>query len=303
MTHPTYRRSLLARIGPVLRPALLASACLASTPAQQRAGVLEFLYPAGVPLTPPGDVHLALPLRVGVAVAPRSAVRASSPDPFFDRSYAPELGQAGERRLLERVADAFRATPGVAAIEQIPATYLRPGGGFENVDQLRALFGIDLLAVLSYDQVQHQDLDWTSLTYWTLVGAYFVEGNRNETHTFVEISVFDIPSRSLLFNASGKSRVEEGATAVVAPRGLRDDSAEGLRSATDDALVELQQALDVFREQARTGTVRGPGTPGVTVSGQGAGALGPLELGLALLLLAGLLSARRRAGSTPLHSR
>ena len=48
-------------------------AACATAPVQQRAGVLDYLYPEGVQAAPPADVKLALPLRVGVAFAPTTS--------------------------------------------------------------------------------------------------------------------------------------------------------------------------------------------------------------------------------------
>jgi rhombotail lipoprotein len=277
------------RLLPLL--ALLPLSGCSSTPATQRAAVLDYLYPQGVPMSPPCDVHLELPLRVGLVFAPQSAGaagRTSSADVTLE--YQSTFEASAQRQLQERIAAAFRATPGVAAIELVPTSYLRPGGGFENVDQLRALLGIDLVAIVSYDQTQFQDYDRASLGYWTLVGAYFFQGNENETHTFVDVSVFDIPSRALLFNAGGRSRTERESTLLASAEVLRSESRRGFEAAVDSAMQELDVALAHFREQARAGTVRGPGTPNLTVSGEGAGAFGLVEAGLAL----GLLRAWRR---------
>lgn len=276
---------------------LLASACLATAPAQRRAGVLDFLYPAGSAAQPPQSVSLQPPVRVGLAFVPETESGMAGP-----------LDATQKQRLLERIAAAFREEQGVGKIEIIPTSYLVAGGGFANVDQLRGLFGIDLIALVSYDQRQVEDLGTSSWTYWTIVGAYVVKGNQNDTHTFVDTSVFDIASRALLFNAGGQSQLESSATAIEAPQEMRAQSIEGFEKSVEDMIVELRAALAAFREQAKTGTVRGAGTPELSVTpadgasgpggtgGTGAGAAGALELGCGLLLvLAGL--ARRRASS------
>ncbi len=274
----------------------------ASPTVQHKAGVLEYLYPAGVQPTPPADVHLALPLRVGVAFAPSSGATQTSGSFWTGDlgAYSPVLDGAEKQRLLQRVVDAFQGTEGVQSIQIVPASYLKPGGGFENVDQLRALLGIDLIALLSFEQTQFQDFNKASLTYWTLVGGYFIEGNENETHTFVDTSVFDIPSRALLFNAGGRSKVQQSATILESSAKLRADSAKGFELAIADMIAQLSVALAAFREQAKSGTVRGTGTPKLAVEGgaggaAGAGASGALELALALCL-AGGWSLRRRTG-------
>lgn len=41
---------------------------------------------------------------------------------------------------------------------------------------------MDVVALVSRDQVQFTDQGLLSLTHWTLVGAYIVPGERNDTH-------------------------------------------------------------------------------------------------------------------------
>ncbi|NIQ95366.1 MAG: rhombotarget lipoprotein, partial [Desulfuromonadales bacterium] len=69
------------------------------------------------------------------------------------------------------IAADFRRHDFIGRIELIPAPYLRPGGSFANLDQIRTMYGVDAMALLSYDQVQYTDEDLLSLTYWTIVGA------------------------------------------------------------------------------------------------------------------------------------
>jgi len=279
--------------------ALLALAACSTPPVQQRAGVLDYLYPAGMPAAPPSDVQLKLPLRVGLAFAPGSATRpAESAGSFWTGGelgmYRPMLDASEQQRLLDRVVAAFKDTEGVHSIQIVPSSLLTPGGGFANVDQLRSLLGVDVIALLSYEQTQFQDYKKSSLSYLTLVGAYFIEGNRNETHTFVDTSVFDIASRALLFNAGGRNVVQQSSTAVEASENLRKDSITGFEGAVSAMIEELKLALAKFREQASSGTVRGAGTPALAVSGgQGAGAAGALEACLGLLLAASCLLGRR----------
>ena len=282
---------------------LLASASLfaagcASGPVQQKAGVLDYLYPNGAPETPPSDVKLTLPLRVGVAFAPSTdSGRVVSASYWTGQIYEPLLDESEKQRLLQRVVDSFQGVEGVQSIQIVPASYLKPAGGFENADQLRSLLGIDLFAILSFEQTQFQDFNKSSLTYWTVVGAYFVEGNENETHTFVDTSVFDIPSRTLLFNAGGRSKIEKSSTVLESSEKLRSDSSKGFELAIEDMIGHLKGALGAFREQAKSGTVRGAGTQKVEVAASGgAGACGGLELAFALALAgAGLLRRRTSA--------
>ncbi|MEQ1704159.1 MAG: Ig-like domain repeat protein, partial [Ilumatobacteraceae bacterium] len=51
-------------------------------------------------------------------------------------------------------------------------------------------YGLDVIALVSYDQVAHSAETTSSFLYWTIVGAYVVKGNKNDVQTFVDTAVF-----------------------------------------------------------------------------------------------------------------
>jgi rhombotail lipoprotein len=206
--------------------------------------VVQFLYPnKELPFVQPQIPTLRLPLRVGVAFIP------AGPRGGYIR--AAGINEAQKTELMRKVAAQFKSLPFVQSIELIPATYLRPGGGFENLDQLRALMGIDVVALIAYDQTQTSDNTEASLAYWTIVGAYIVEGQRNATHTLMEAVVYDIPSRSLLFRAPGTSSIKNHATLVRNESELEKSAAQGLAEASAQLTVNLAHELELFKVRAK----------------------------------------------------
>jgi len=166
--------------------------------------------------------------------------------------------------------------------------------GFDNVNQLVPALGIDLIALVSYDQFQFSESGRSAWTYWTIVGAYVVKGEKNETRTILNTVVYDIPSRAMLFNASGESSVQGRSLPGQIDKALREGSERGFEMATDDLIAQLDSALRQFQTQAASGTVRGRGTPAITMideagrpvtSGGGAGALPPIEALWAVMLV------------------
>lgn len=139
---------------------LVATTACMSTSRQRRANVLEYLYPEGKEALPATDVRLELPLTIGLAFVPETTVH---------RDAVVTVDQQDE--LLSRVRDAFADTTEIERIEVIPSTFVSPAGGFENVDQIRRSLGIDLVLLVSFDQVQFDDPNLASLTYWTIVGG------------------------------------------------------------------------------------------------------------------------------------
>jgi rhombotail lipoprotein len=210
----------------------------------QASSVVQFLYPdKNEPFVEPTIPTLRLPLRVGIAFVPSAALQ-RSPN-WFDQGVS--FTEAQKTELMRQIAAKFKVLPFVQSIEILPETYLRPGGGFDNLDQLRSLLGVDVVALISYDQAQNSsDTAW-SLAYWTIVGAYIVPAQKNDTHTLMEAVVYDIPSRRLLFRAPGASAVTGHSTMVRTPAEMRADSAHGLVLAADDLTGNLQRELDAFK--------------------------------------------------------
>jgi rhombotail lipoprotein len=256
---------------------------------ERSSSVVAFLYPKETNPVPPTDIPvLRLPLRVGIAFVPSG--RASGRGYYASDS---DLSELQKTQLLQRVAAEFRGREYIESIEIVPTTYLRPAGGFDNLEQVRRMLNFDVVALVAYDQVQFTNENFFSVAYWTVVGAYVFKGNRNDSHTLMEAVVYDIPSRHLLFRAPGASQVKATTTLVDMRQRLRDDSAKGFEEATNDLIANLKTQLEDFRTRVR----QAPGTvakiehkPGY----RGGGALG-WEFAALLTLLggAGWLARRR----------
>ena len=256
---------------------------------ERSSSVVAYLYPDQAnPLPPTSIPVLRLPLRVGIAFVPTGNAKSGG--------YSAANNGVSERQkalLLERVAAEFKNRDYIQSIELVPSTYLLAGGGFGNLDQVRALLGVDVIALVAYDQVQFTNNNLLSLSYWTIVGAYIFHGNRNDTQTLMESAVYDIASRHLLFRAPGASRIEAGAAAVYVQQRLRADSATGFEAATTELIANLKLQLESFRERVKNspGEVKFEHKPGY----KGGGDIGALfASALGLLLLARSLARPRR---------
>jgi rhombotail lipoprotein len=203
---------------------------------------VDFLYPnVREPVIAPGTPELKLPLRVGIAFVPTLGAR-------HDGGILTEKRRA---ELLSEVAAHFRKSPFVRSIEVIPSAYLRPRGGFANLNQLRTMYGVDVIALVSYDQTQFTDQGLLSLTYWTIVGAYVVKGQKNDTHTMLDTVVYDIASQKLLFRAPGVSQIKGSATLVNQSEQLRTDAEVGVKQATTEMIKNLDTQLVEFRAKVK----------------------------------------------------
>ncbi len=248
----------------------------------ESSSVVEFLYPNGeAPPKPTGEVPaLRLPITVGLAFVPGRGTQLGP------------LSEVQKMQLLEQVRSRFTGEDYVTDIVLVPDSYLRGSNGFEALERAARMYRLDVMALVSYDQLSTSSEKKSSLLYWTIVGAYVIEGTRNEVQTLVDTAVFDIPSRTLLFRAAGTDRVVKDATMVGSPQQLRDAQAASFGRAMDDMSANLERELATFKERVKeqkapVRVVQRDGSTG------GAGALGPGVLMLALLAVA---ARRRRAG-------
>ena len=273
---------LLASIG----LSFVLGGCATTRERHASASVVDFLYPdTKEPVVAPAVPVLTLLLRVGIAFVPSKAHGSTV------------LTEQRKTQLLQQVADHFRQSPFVREIEIIPSAYLKPQGGFPNLDQIRTMYGIDVVALVSCDQIQFTDEGILSLTYWTIVGAYVVPGEKNDTQTMLDTVVLDIKSRKMLFRAPGTSHVKASATLVNVSEQLRHDSESSFDEAAKQMIMNLDQQLVQFKEKVKQRPdeyqiVRSASYPGPA----GAGSLDFTWLVL-LLALAGAQLWRGRGAS------
>jgi len=209
---------------------------------QYSSSVVSFLYPTTHTRMTPGMTHLQVPLRVGIAFVPAQ-----------EQSWrADGMSEVDRLALLGRIAKEFRDLPFVEDIEIIPSAYLRAAGGFDNLDQVGAMFNVAVITLVGLDQLQHTHEGLLSLSYWTIVGAYLVRGEKNDTSTMLDAAVIDIRSRKLLFRAPGISVVKGSSTPINLSEQLRKDSQAGYSSAADQLVINLREELTQFRERIKT---------------------------------------------------
>jgi len=285
--------------------ALLATGCnsLNNVGTQHHATSLyTYLYPnkenhVDTPTIP----VLSLPLRVGVAFVPVNEHQERHyPGYVMDDT---TLSESQKVTLMKKISVEFKKYPFIQSIEIIPTPYLTPGGSFANLDQIRTMYGVDVITLLSYDQVQFTGEGWKALSYWTLAGAMVVPGEENETKTMLDAAVFDIASRKMLFRAPGIGNVEHSSTLMTLDENLHKNSEEAFAKAAADLTTNLQATLADFQERVTNSIAQskqlGTNAPAeyavrYKAGYNGAGALGPVEATVAAGLGACFLWTQRQ---------
>ena len=292
-----WKKSGIGRVVAMGLLSLIIAACATTT--RNATSVVDYLYPDSNKAETPSVPVLTLPLRVGIAFAPGNQSVSSSGTarpvrPLSLRSGGQfMLTEKKKQDLMQEVANHFKKYPFVKDIEVIPSAYLSPRGGFANLDQIKTMYGVSVIVLLSYDQTQFTDEGALSLTYWTIVGAYLVRGEKNDTHTMLDAVVYDIPSRKMLFRAPGTSLVKGSATPVNLSEQQRVDSQEGFESAAKEMIANLDVQLSAFREKVKERPTEFKVQPSAEYRG-GGGALDPSMLVLLVVLGGGLLWTRQR---------
>lgn len=234
----------MKRLG-LLTVAVLLTACAGLYGPQTRQGVssslVNYLYPQGeIPPRQEGTIpHLQLPLAVGLAFVPSA-------------SGSNVLSEVERMKLLNDVKKSFEGRDFIEEIAVIPEAYLRTGRGFESLEQTARLYGLDVMALVSYDQVAHTDERTASILYWTIVGAYTVKGNKNDGQTFVDTAVFDVATRKLLFRAPGVNEFKSSPTLVDLERDLSVSQQKSFGLAMADMTANLDRELALFEKRIRT---------------------------------------------------
>jgi rhombotail lipoprotein len=208
---------------------------------RQAGSVVDYLYPDAKepPKMEASVTRLRLPVRVGIAFAPGGGNGAGLPE-------------AAKTQLLERVKASFGQYDYIGSIEVIPSSYLRPRGGFANLDQVARMFNVDVIALVSYDQIRFNDSNRLAVLYWTVVGAYLIKGDQYDVQTMVDAAVFDVRSRKLLFRAPGTSQVKGSSTLAGYSKEVRGAQSDGYVQAVDQMIPQLQAQLAGFKERAKS---------------------------------------------------
>jgi len=191
---------------------------------------------------------LKLPVRIGLAFLPSENWRGRA------------LDESTKYRLLNKVKSSFGQHKFIENISIIPSTYLRHrhvkgSNGYDTLAQVARLHDVDVMALVSYDQLTQSHHNNASLLYWTIVGMYVIPGNENTIQTFVDTAVFDVKSRKMLMRAPGISKLRKRSTAIGVDSVMTDKSHQGFDLAFENMIKNLDSELTNFRERAKEGRV------------------------------------------------
>ena len=248
---------------------------------QQRSvsSVVEYLYPnqREEVIVETRIPELVLPLKVGIAFVPDSCGS-------FRRH---DLNEELKRELLSKVADRFNQRDIINKVEVIPSGLLQRKGSFTNLRQIKKDLDIDVVVLLSYDQVQYTERNAMSLAYhWSIVGRYVFKGDKNDTITMMDAAVYDIDSEELLFRSEATSNVQGDSASAFVAEELRLRSQHGFELAIEELAKIIDWDLYKFKQKIKNKEVA------VKVSYRGGGGSMHLAFIIIFTLVIGLRRTR-----------
>lgn len=233
---------------------VLAVGCGVPETVQRRSSLSAYMGTKAQPPADPGGppARLQLPLRLGIAFVPADPTQVKGE--AAPASPVGALAPGQEQELHQQVVRVFEQKPWAQSFKVIPSLYLAKGGGFEDLERVARSFGVDVVALVSVDQVQFSSPRWYAWTYWTLVGAYMVKGDKNDTTSMVDAAVYHVPSHTFLFRAGGVGTAKGSSTWSGREEAFRQQARESLALAMTQLSTSLDQGVATFKQDLMKGT-------------------------------------------------
>ena len=129
-----------------------------------------------------------------------------------------------------------------------------------------------------------------SILYVSIIGAYLLPLDHNQTRTMIDAAVFHVPTRTLLLRAPGTSSITGSSTAMDIRAKLDERSLKGFEFAMKDLAKNLDGQVGQFKASVASGQRRDVDI--VTAEGKsvrGGGAFGWWDAAMAMVILALLM--------------
>jgi rhombotail lipoprotein len=232
--------------------------------------LVDYLYGDTEPPQATAQVELQMPIVIGLTFLPTA--RGSGPT-------------AVERdAVLQSIRERFSKLAYVRDIVIVPDYYLgnRRGSGFDELQRVAQLQRLDVIALVSHDQLSQTSQNKRSLAYLTIAGAFLVRGNEQATHTLLDLAVVEPRSRSLLLRSGGTSSLQQSSTAIELQTHRDRQQTQGFAQATEVLNDNFARELVAFEKQVREG--RAP-IRVVDANRSRSGALDILQLAFLMILV------------------
>lgn len=136
---------------------LLLGGCGGMVQNRRTISLIEYLYPQNIDVDiKASSPAVTKPLKISIAFVPE--VQASSQamsnmgvtSSLAERNFI-TLNDQQRRDVMNKMAAEFKKFSFIKSCDVIPSTYFIPKGSFQNLDQIRSMYDIDAIGLISYD--------------------------------------------------------------------------------------------------------------------------------------------------------
>ncbi|WP_141215560.1 hypothetical protein [Hahella sp. CCB-MM4] len=119
-----------------------------------------------------------------------------------------------------------------------------------SLEEIRQLYGVDILTVITYQQDQRSDRNgFSALMDFAIIPAFTVPSVKTTTTSVIEGTIVHLPSNAVIFRASGlDSRSRYMTPVATQENGRNEESIESLVSSVKDFGTEVSGVLDGLKE-------------------------------------------------------
>ena len=130
----------------------------ASIHESKNSSVIDYLYPSqDIKSIKPGLPPLITPLAVGIAFVPLDMKLNQNPvsaSLWAGKTKPNTLDEVRQKALLKIISHKFKQQKSFDNVQLIPPNYLTEKGSFKNLDKIQTMYGIDVIALIAYNQNQ-----------------------------------------------------------------------------------------------------------------------------------------------------
>ena len=160
------------------------------------------------------------------------------------------MSEAERFKLLYDLKAIFSKRDFVEEVAVIPEQYLKAGTGFAPLAKTADTYGLNAMALVSYDQVSIRAPS-SSLRYRTIVGVQTLTGDHTEVQNFVDTAVFDVATQRLLFRVPGVSSMARLPASAEAGADAQALQRRGFALAAADMATNLDKELNALKDRIR----------------------------------------------------
>ena len=197
---------------------------------ENRSSLVNYLYPQKEHKSMEfWTTKLKIPIKIGIGFIPSKK--------FYYQRIIDEKSRVG---LLKKIQRNLKKHKFIKESKIIPSAFFEKGGGFEDLEKIKKLYDVDLIALVSYDVIQFRVDSFHSLRYWTIIGTDIIKAKGNLIHSMINFTLIESKNKKLLFKALGINR-------LINSENLVADRKKSFQKASKNLIKNINRQLPIFK--------------------------------------------------------